>query len=401
MRLRFNLALVTLSVLGCATTSWAATGRTAGQFMVTPTGSAQYSIPIWAPPGPRGIQPNLALVYNSQSGIGPLGIGWQVSGLGAITRCNKTYAQDTAPAAIGLVTSDGYCLNGNRLRLTAGTYGAANSTYQTEIADFSNVTANGSAGSNGPASFTVQGRDGLTYEYGFVDTNGNGANSQVLATGTAIADTWLLSKVIDRSGNNLVINYTALSGTAVPDTIMWTPTAAGASTYAYQMQFNYTTNVPQSSVTAYIGGTSVTSNKLLSSISISNAGTVVKDYFLGYQASPTTGREELTSVKECADSAQSNCLSPTTIGYQSGTAGVSTTSNTALSSSGPGLTARYDLNGDGIPDLVYNNGTTWYVAFGSRTGGYGTPIAISPGVVLIGNVTGGRQDGILTVVSGT
>ncbi len=47
---------------------------------------------------------------------------------------------------------DGYCLNGNRLRLTSGSYGVAGSTYQTEIADFSNVTMNGAAG-NGPRVF--------------------------------------------------------------------------------------------------------------------------------------------------------------------------------------------------------------------------------------------------------
>jgi hypothetical protein len=141
------------------------------------------------------------------------------------------------------------------------------------------VTANGSAG-NGPGYFTVRGRDGLTYQYGFTDTNSNGAGSQVIATGTTTARSWLLSKVIDRAGNNFVINYTTLTGTAVPSTILWTPTSAGASTYTYEMQFNYTTNVPQSSPDKYVGGTLVNNTQLLSSIAISNAGTVIKDYFL-------------------------------------------------------------------------------------------------------------------------
>jgi len=375
-------------------------GRTPGQFAVSPTGGAQYSIPIWTPPGPRGIQPHLSLVYNSQSGIGPLGIGWSLAGLGAITRCNKTYAQDTTPAAVALAVSDGYCLNGNRLRLTNGAYGTAGSTYQTEVADFSNVTANGTAG-NGPAYFTVQGRDGLTYEYGYTDSNGNGANSQVLASGTSTADFWLLSKVIDRAGNNYVINYTMLTGTAVPNTILWTPTSAGASTYTYTMQFNYTTNAPQSSPKKYIGGTPLSNTDLLASIKVISSGTVVKDYFLGYQASPTTGRDELISVKECADSAQSNCLLPTSVTYQNGAAGVSTTPTSAISGTFIGLTARYDLNGDGIPDLVYDGPNGWVVAFGSPSGGYGTPVSIGPGVMLLGNLTGGSEDGVLTVVSGT
>jgi RHS repeat-associated protein len=408
MSQRICIALILWSSL-LGTSSFAAEGRTAGQFAVSPTGSAQYTIPLWAPPGPRGVQPHLALTYDSHSGIGPLGVGWSVAGLGAVTRCRKTYAQDTTPAAVALTTSDGYCLNGNRLRLTGGSYGAAGSTYQTEIADFSNITANGTAG-NGPAYFSVQGRDGLTYQYGYTDANGNGANSQVLASGTATANYWLLSKVIDRAGNNFVVNYTLLTGTAVPSTILWTPTSAGASSYTYTIKFNYGANVPQSSPTKYVGGTAVENAQLLSSISVSSGSTVVRDYFLAYQASPTTGRDELKSVQECADSAQANCFLPTTVSYQDGVVGLSTTSSSALTASGAYLTARYDLNGDGYADLVYSSGSTWYVAFGAGSG-YGTPVnaGLNTGnnaAVLIGNLTGasaagGNQDGLLANNGGT
>ena len=377
-------------------------GRTAGNFGVSQIGTAQYSIPIWTPPGPKGIQPHLSLSYDSSADIGPLGIGWFITGLSAVTRCNKTYAQDTTPAAVALVVSDAYCLNGKRLRLTSGTYGTDGSTYQTEIADFSNITAHGAAG-NGPAFFTVQGRDGNTYQYGFTDANGNGAGSQVLATGTSTASAWLLSKVSDRAVNNFVINYTTLTGTAVPAEILWTPTSANASTYTYKMLFNYGANVPPSSITQYVAGTAVLNSQLLTSIVISASGTVIKDYFLGYQASPTTGRDELITVQECADTAKSNCLLATNVAYQTGSIGVSTSATTALSSSGSKLTARYDLNGDGIPDLIYNPTGTgpWYVAFGSTTG-YGTPINTGiTGQALFGNLTGGKQDGILAAVSGT
>jgi|ERR1700723_501493 len=225
MKNRFAFGLIVLLASHQAANAQSSFGRTPGKFGVSSIGTAQYTIPIWTPPGPKGIQPNLSLSYDSSAGIGSLGVGWFVSGLGAVTRCNKTCAQDTTPAAVALVVSDSYCLNGKRLRLTSGTYGTDSSTYQTEIADFSNITAHGAAGS-GPAYFTVQGRDGNTYQYGFTDTNGNGAGSQVLATGTAVA--WLLSKVIDRAGNNFVINYTTLTGTAVPANILWTPTSAGA-----------------------------------------------------------------------------------------------------------------------------------------------------------------------------
>ena len=410
--LRSWLSIVTLLALtfGYYTSVQAAVGRTPGNFSVSASGSADYSIPVWAPPGPAGIQPQLSLSYDSRSPIGALGVGWSIAGLGSITRCPKTVAQDGVASPVTLAVSDGYCLNGNRLRLTsaAGTYGLAGSTYQTEITDFSQITAEGTAG-NGPAYFTVKAPNGLTYEYGFTDANGNGSNSQILANGTAL--TWLLSKVIDPAGNNYVINYTTLSGavvgTAVPDTVFWTPTAAGASSYLYKMKFNYGPNVPQSSPDKYIGGAHVANPELLTSIEIFANNAVVKDYFLGYQSSSVTGREQLTYVTECADSAESNCYSPTAITYGGGTAGVSTTVNTALSATGPHLTARYDLNGDGYPDIVYeaSDSSAWYVSFGSSSG-YGSPVNIGINAnvnadVLIGRLSGGSEDGVLADNNGT
>ena len=404
-----RLTIVLMLLVSSIQTANASFGRTVGNFNVSATGSTQYAIPIWAPPGPRGIQPNVSLFYDSQSSIGPLGIGWSLAGLGQITRCNKTYAQDTAPAPVALVVSDGYCLNGKRLRLTSGTYGTDGSTYQTEIADFSNITAHGTAG-NGPAYFTVQGRNGNTYQYGFTDTNGNGAGSQVLAAPTSTASAWLLSKAIDRAGNNFVINYTTLTGTAVPANILWTPTSAGASTYTYEMMFNYGANVAPSSITKYIGGTTVSNSDLLSSISISASGTVIKDYFFDYQVSPTTGRDELISVQECADSAKSNCLLATNVTYQNGEAGVANPTTASGSTTNTTIAYSADMDGDGKQDLIYavedtTNFTLHYWVQFSTGSSYGAPV--DTGIVtaqsvpfLINNFDGTIGNQILTPVSG-
>lgn len=405
MKRRVISSVAIISLLLVGRLAIGAVGRTPGQFAVSQTGSAQYTIPLFSPSGPHGMQPSVALFYDSYGGIGPLGVGWSISGLGEITRCNKTVAQDGTAGPVALVVADGYCMNGKRLRLTSGTYGQNGSTYQTEIADFTQISAVGTAG-NGPQYWKVLGPNGFVYYYGFVNTPANsGIGSQVLAgnSGTT-ALTWLLSQVIDTSGNSYAINYTNFSGllvgTAVPSSISWANTTAGGSTYAYSMQFIYSPNPAQSTLNKNVAGTQVSNPKLLSSIEVQiNPSTIVKDYFLGYNLSSTTGREELTTVQECPNTTQSNsnCLAATTIGYAGPTRGVITTASNALSSSGSGLTARYDFNGDGIPDLLFNNGTNWMVALGTGSG-YSTPFSTTipaSAVVLPGNLNGASQDGIL------
>lgn len=396
---RFAGALLayTLILLGAVPSAQAAVGRTPGNFVVSQTGAATYTIPIWAPRGPGGVQPNLALVYNSQLGNSTLGVGWRLSGLSSIYRCPLTYAQDGTAGPIALSTTDGLCMDGKRLRLTSGTQGVAGSTYQTEIADFSNVAAVGVAG-NGPASFSVRARNGWTYEYG------NGGYSQVLATGTPTASQWMVDKVTDRAGNTMIITYSTNSttGMVVPNTIAWTPTSHGATSYSYTMVFGYGTAPPQTSKYGYVAGTAVVNTNLLTTITI-NYGSVVKEYFLGYQASPTTGRFELIQVQECADSGQSNCLAPTVVTYQSGAQGVSGVNSLGTYATGgqPQSFSAYDLNGDGRNDLVWYDSGGWHVAFATSTG-FSAPVSagIAGNAIAIECADGSGVDGILAPVSG-
>jgi RHS repeat-associated protein len=362
-----------LGVLLHAPESSAAVGRTSGSFNVTPSGTATYTIPIFTPPGPNGMQPSVALAYSSSAGVGYVGRGWSITGFSSIERCNKTIAQDGASAPVYLVSDDGYCLDGNRLKLQSGSYGWSGSVWATEIADFSRITATSSAFA-GPGSWTVERKDGTTWTYG--TTTG----SSVLVG--SVTNAWYVSQIADRAGNKVRFTYKTpdahTTGVTHPTKIEWTQTSAGSGSYVYSVDFAYTSNgnaVP-SSYSGYVYGTAVFDTDLLASISVKNSGTTVRKYVLGYDTSATTGAMRLTSITECSDAGASDCLSPTTIGYQDGQVGISATPATtsSISASAAIESGSQDYNKDGIFDLSYYRDGAWYVRFGS-TSGYGGEIA--------------------------
>ena len=124
-----------------------AVGATPGSFKVNETGAATYTIPITVPPGTAGMAPTLSLNYNSQSGNGPLGVGWSLGGLSAITRCPASIVQDGFKGGINYDGNDRFCLDGQRLVLVAGSYGADGAEYRTETESYTRVVSYGSAGS--------------------------------------------------------------------------------------------------------------------------------------------------------------------------------------------------------------------------------------------------------------
>jgi hypothetical protein len=104
---------VSVAVLLCfafPALSWAqAQMHTPGRLGVSQGGAATYSIPIQVPPGSGGLQPNLSLNYNSQSGDGPLGMGWQLGGFSVIHRCPATIAQDGFSGSVNFDANDRIC----------------------------------------------------------------------------------------------------------------------------------------------------------------------------------------------------------------------------------------------------------------------------------------------------
>ncbi|MDR0248033.1 MAG: hypothetical protein LBI16_06560, partial [Burkholderiales bacterium] len=204
-----------------------AIGTLAGTFDVTDGGAASYTVPLKVVPGPGGMQPNLALEYNSQNSIGHLGTGWKISGMSAITRCPKTDAQDGVKSGINYdldSNNDTYCLDGQRLvPVRTGIYvidpmwdgQAVVTEYRTEIESYSKIESfywryADQAQLTSPYRFRVTTKDGRVMDYGrrwwFLSSGWGQHTSGAEARGNS-AKMWLLDRVEDRAGNFMEIDY--------------------------------------------------------------------------------------------------------------------------------------------------------------------------------------------------
>jgi len=237
---RVVVQLISCALLGFASSVHAATavGRIEGSFAVSDAGQATYTVPIKLTPGIAGMEPKLALVYSSDQDNGILGMGWSLSGLSAITRCSSTIAQDGVVRGVFFDALDKFCLDGQKLRLASGSYGAEGSAYRTEIDGFMRVIAYGAGApgavpSTGPQWFSAKTRDGVVIEYGATD------DSRIEAQGKTVVRVWAVNKITDAHGNFIEFEYAedAANGAYAPSVIRYTGHSGQVTRYA--VHFDY------------------------------------------------------------------------------------------------------------------------------------------------------------------
>jgi hypothetical protein len=349
-----------------------------GSFAVNERGAATYTIPVRVPPGVAGVEPKLELVYNSQRGNGLLGMGWSLSGLSAITRCPQTLAQDpglTVSGAVKFDAADRFCLDGQRLMVVAGTYGAAGSEYRTEQESFSKVSAVGGTTANGPEQFVVKTRSGLTMTYGGT------TDSRLEAQGKSVVAVWSLSKVSDIKDNYLAITYTEdrANGVSYPARIDYTANAATSLAAANVVYFDYEAR-PDVEPTYHEGSLSRTTLRLNKVRTATAAGaTAVMELRLAYHPAFAERNDSyVQSVQQCG--ADGGCLPATTWSFAEPAADMTAVvlgdGNALGYWSGYAAAVNQDLHfigdfsGDGRSDLLYwksnegwrvllNTGSSW------------------------------------------
>lgn len=347
-------------------------GILSGAARVNATGAATYQIPIALPPGTNNLTPALSLNYDHHSGNGLLGVGWSLGGFSTISRCNKTIAQDGAVGAPRLEINDGYCLDGTRLRLEAGTYGQASSTYRTEIEVFSRVVAT-SAAASGPTEWELHAKDGRIYEYGKT------TDSRIETVGSGVARLWALNRIRDPNGNYIEFVYVrdTANGSYRPSEIRYTGHSSVAA--ATKVVFEYEAVNRPDPIYGYRYGNYLTTIegpinefKRLDRINVVHigSGTTIRTYDLSYEAGGGAGqRSRLSSVQECA---AGECLAATSLQWINGTSSwAGSEANSGQSISANKLIG--DINGDGRDDVVFSStatsGTgTWYYSLGGASG---------------------------------
>jgi RHS repeat-associated protein len=361
-----------------------AVGAIPGEFSVDPNGGAFYKIPIVVPPGVAKIQPSLGLAYSSRSGNGPLGVGWQLTGLSMIIRCPTTVAQDGFGNQDGADydVNDAYCLDGQRLIAITGSNGSQNAKYRTEIETYQDIASTGTTPGN-PDSFTVRDKNGLKMEFGTDYSGAADSRFELRRAGaTGWNSVWAIKRIRDRFENFIEFRYDQESASLEfrPVEISYGSQYTGAKIVVGRVVFEYSDRFDTSEGFT-VGGYKTSLTKRLQKIStfgradptVPGANDRVSQYYLNYEYSPTTNFSHLASIVLCDGGAGAvqRCLKGTTFQWQHGYRGFAESTVATGVDLGSTVDLKiFDIDGDGRNDYVYrhvdgNNVGTWLVRYAS------------------------------------
>lgn len=338
-----------LPSLATQNTSGFAVGATSVNSGVSPTGAFTYEVPIAVPPGVQDVQPNIALSYNSQSGNGLAGWGWNISGLSTISRVGSTLHHDGVVDAVDFDGLDRFALDGQRLIVTSGTYGKPGAVYTTENYANIKITSIGThpKGSNyGPKIFVAHYPDGSKAYYGYsslVFYNGRIRNASSNIE-------WVITKWVDAQGNQIHYSY-AFSDTT-GGTLRVTKIAYGDN----EVIFHYKNRSRHE--TSFVGGQYATRKNILSYIEVKCQGRPYRKYTLSHQTT-SLGYQKVTQLQETDRSGAKRM--PVVFRYQSNNTQSSIESNNMPTAFNPGIQHKKtelltgNLNRDANLDFVAYN----------------------------------------------
>jgi RHS repeat-associated protein len=175
-------------------------------------GDARLSYPIDLPPGRNGMQPALAVQYNSGGGNGWMGLGWDIA--------MQSVSIDTrwgVPRYDAALETESYVLDGEPLTPVAHRGElkprTAEKTFHTRVeGQFRRIIRHGSA----PANYwwEVTDKNGTRFFYGGRPETGIDQGAVLADPGNGNVFKWALKEIRDTNGNNIVYQYDIANGGA-------------------------------------------------------------------------------------------------------------------------------------------------------------------------------------------
>ncbi|MBQ4838461.1 FG-GAP-like repeat-containing protein [Pseudoalteromonas luteoviolacea] len=325
-------------------------GSLPAQSNVSPGGEFTYNIPITLGEATGGLKPNVSLSYASNPRNGHVGVGFNIDGLSAITRCEKNMETDGVAGSVNLDQNDRFCLDGQRLIVKSGrTYGSNNSEYRTRQNTGQKIIAHTSSTVTGPYAFTVYDTQGNKLTYG---KHGSAQDALIKASNNR-GYTWALKRVEDASGNYYTYNYTKVNGSLefYPTSIKYSGHGSGAT--RNEVRFNWEDRLDKRRL-AYLKNNKITLTKRLKNIESYYSGRLLRRYNLTYGYAGTGVTESvLKKVQAC--SSNNKCLSPTVFNWNSrGSVRLGRDIGRDYSRNSRYKAHQFmDFNGDGLTDIAY------------------------------------------------
>lgn len=255
-------------------------GTISGSAGTNGSGGVTYSIPIYTPPGTNGIQPSIAIAYNSQGGSGIAGYGWFISGLSVISRGGKDFFHDGMVTPVEYNYESPFLLDGMRLNTIQGDNGGDGTIYAGESESFARITSyRGNGTLSNPDWFLATTKEGTKMYFG--NTN----DSRIMAENGYSVMLWRLSMIIDINGNFVEFKYDNTGRDSRIDEINYTGNINTGLQPYNQLKFIYGSRYDNN--TGYEAGASLAQNYLLNSITVkhtndNNIIETVKTYDFNY-----------------------------------------------------------------------------------------------------------------------
>lgn len=318
-------------------------GSLPGQFRVSESGAATYSVAFALPGGISGVTPELGLGYSSQSGNSVVGKGWSISGGSSIQRCRATQETDGYVGSVKMDNTDALCLDGTRLILITDDDNFANGAeYRTEVDSQQRIQLQNQGGE---ISFKVFHTDGTVWRYGTTQA------TQQVSKQSGVSYAWMLTSITDTYNNIIEYQYdTRDSVYAQLHDATSIPVLSEVSYGGNRVVFDYEQTL-DNPWTFYVLGNKMAQSKRLSKVRIFNhVSELVYEYRLAYQTQKS-GISVLSSLTWCATGEL--CLPATQFNYGAVDVGISD-SYQEFSLNENYITGMQstDINGDGKLELA-------------------------------------------------